>query len=1091
METLPPNAPQPVSPGLVQAVLALATLLLLAAAYWLATLPEAYWAALPLLALVGLGVLAGHVLPRWRQLVAWEQAQRAKLAAERDQQLAEAHGRYQQLAQQRQQLATTLEAEQRESAARAATIASLRQANADLEQAGAGLTADLATARAHGGELEQQLAGGRATAAQLTTDLAAERATTAQLRASLDASQQALFTMTKRHQSFLQSVQFGLARFEVSPPVSIHHEPEKQIRELYQHARLVEANQPLAAMSGYGSPTGMTDMKFGDLFKNPQGKHAMSQMRQMVQNGHSFTDEDSLEADSGDRLVRYQKNYACVIDNGFVTDVWYAKTNVSNLKDELAGAVANERFYQMLLANQSGPVAALDENGNIKFLSEAFARQFGHQLASCRHKAFISLFPPDEAGPVLKALNAVFGHPDEPAQAVARIRVAGGGERETELTVSNCMAEETVGALVVSVQDVTTRNQERRAAAARQQFLAQVLDAVPHPVLVTGPGPEPYLANRSGQQLLGSTPLAQLLDNLANGAATGYEQAQAPVGLDEGGEGTAIFLRDVLEERRNWRNLQLEKDKWQALALHRGEAVAVVSTAGELRVAPSPLMAQWGLPTNPGQNFCQWFDPAGQAAFGQALKAFGQPVAVDFYLHVPGREPQWIEAVFTNLADVEAVGGVVVALRERTPAKAHLDDLTRREHQFRQLCTHALPPLALASEAGEVLWAHPHTKKLFGWQAGQGLAEGDWLRGHEAGLAQLLLGDAAEFSVEAGPVAERYLLTCTRVAGDAGEPLVVVTGRPLTELLALSQQLAEAGQALEQQIAEKFARLADKDQDIGTLETELAMLKQKLMDSDKVASVGRLAAGIAHHLHQPVMASLGRLPVVQDDVADLQALIDRYAELNPEIDFVAKWHELAAFREILGVENLYQDLQGQFASLRAELGQVAQLSERLAHFAKPTDQAPTTVDLNQLVREVLDLMAHKVPSGVEVATELGDQVTLQAKPGQLAQLLMNLVDNALDALRDLPTGTVPRLTIQTKRTTAGLLVKVIDNGRGIRPGEMPRLFTPFFTTKEPSLHLGLGLYVAKEIAELYRGRIEARAQAGEDTTLAVYLDQPS
>jgi PAS domain S-box-containing protein len=1083
-------------------LVALAILLLLASAYWLATLPDAYWAALPLLALAGLGVLAGHVLPRWRQLATWQQAEHAKLAAERDQQLAEAEGRYQLLAQQRQQLAGELEAEQRESAGRAATIANLRQANADLEQAGAGLVADLAATRARVGQLEHLLAGEQATTAQLTAELVAERGTTAQLRAALDASQQALFTMTKRHQSFLQSVQFGLARFEVSPPVSIHHEPEKQIRELYQHARLVEANQPLATMSGYGSPTGMVDMKFGDLFKNPQGKHAMSQMRQMVQNGHSFTDEDSLEADTTDRLVRYQKNYACVVENGLVTDVWYAKTNVSNLKDELAGAVANERFYRMLLANQPSPVAALDENGNIKFLSEAFAHQFGHQLASCRHKAFISLFPPDEAGPVLKALNAVFGHPDEPAHASARIRVAGGGERETELTVANCLAEEAVGALVVSVQDVTTRNQERRAAAARQQFLTQVLDAVPHPVLVTVAGPEPYLANRAAQQLLGTTSLAQLLDNLADGAATGYEQAQIPLGLDQGGEGTAIFLRDVLEERRNWRNLQSEKDKWQALALHRGEAVAVVSTAGELRAAPDPRLAQWGLPVDIGQNICQWFDSTGQAAFGQSLKAFGQALPADFYLHVPGREPQWIEAVFTNLADVEAVGGIVLALRQRTTAKAHLDDLTHREHQFRLLCSHALPPLALASEAGEVLWAHPHTKKLFGWQAGRDLAEGDWLRGHEAGLAQLLLGDTAQFSVEAGPVAERYLLTGTRIAGDAGEPLVVVTGRPLTEVLALRQQLTEAGQALEQQIAEKFARIADKDQEIekletekgqeiSKLETELAMLKQKLMDSDKVASVGRLAAGIAHHLHQPVMASLGRLPLVQDDVADLQALIDRYAELNPEIDFVAKWHELAAFRDILGVENLYQDLQGQFASLRADLGQVAQLSERLAHFAKPAGQAPTTVDLNQLVREVLDLMAHKVPSGVEVATELGDQVTLQAKPGQLAQLLMNLVDNALDALRDLPQGAAPRLTIQTKRTTAGLLVKVIDNGRGIRSGEMPRLFTPFFTTKDPSLHLGLGLYVAKEIAELYRGRIEARAQAGEDTTLAVYLDQPS
>ena len=1087
----PPVAPEQVSPGLVDVLFAVAALLLLATAYWLGTQPEGYYAVLPLLAFGCLVLVRAYAIPKGRQLIVWQQVRYTALEAQRDQQRTEADACYQKLAQQHQRLVEELETMRQKTGQQSAEIGDLRQAKAQLEQDRSELENVTVAHRAQIGQMESQAGALQATIGQLTADLANEKATVSKLGQALDNSEQAHFTATKRHQNFLKSVRFGIARFEVTPPINIHHEPEKQIRELYQQARLIDANQPLAVMSGYGSPAGMLDMTFGSLFKNPQGKHAMSQMRQMVQHGHHFTDEDSLEADANDRLVRYQKNYACVIENGFVTDVWYTKTNVSALKEELAGAVANERFYRMLLDNQDEPVAALDENGNIKYLSEPFFRTFGHRLPDHKQKAFISLFPPDEAGPVLKAMNAVFSQVDEPAYTTARIRLAGGGDRETELTVRNCLAKDAVGALVVSVRDVTERNRERRAATAREQFLTQVANVAPHPILVIDPQQALYFANQLGQALIDQYSLPKILAQIAapNPLLQGpiYEQANLILALDSGGQGTAYFLRDVTREQANWQSLGVEKELWHQLAQCRGESVVLLDQSGTLRVATNNLAAHLGGAVAIGSNLSQYFDQSGHAAFDLTRRQSGSPIQADFYIQLPGSGPQWIEALFTNLEHVGAVNGIIMAFRQRTDQKVRIDALTQNERYFRTLCTFAPPPLAIASAQGQYLWATPRTLALFACETGQSIDQATWLQDHQHSLAQLYRGELDQFQLEAGPTAERYDLTLARQRGSDGTMFMLITGENVTERLALQQQLAQTTATMVQELADKAIQVANKEEAINLLTADLGLVKQKLIASEKLASIGRLASGLAQHLQQPIAASLGLLPQVLGDVADLQSLIDRYAELNLEIDFAAKWAELRAFREILGLDTLSRDIENGIGQLGLNLTQVASQTKRLANFADTESKWEAQVDLTDIVGEVLDLLAPKIGRQVEVQTSLGSGLVVSGNPSLLAQLLLNVIDNALDALAVPRPNIAASLIVQTQQTGTGPMICVIDNGPGMDESMLANLFVPFFTTKDPTQHLGLGLSIAKSIAELHQGRIEIRSQIGQGTTVEVHL----
>ncbi|MBP7049718.1 MAG: PAS domain-containing sensor histidine kinase [Phycisphaerae bacterium] len=231
-------------------------------------------------------------------------------------------------------------------------------------------------------------------------------------------------------------------------------------------------------------------------------------------------------------------------------------------------------------------------------------------------------------------------------------------------------------------------------------------------------------------------------------------------------------------------------------------------------------------------------------------------------------------------------------------------------------------------------------------------------------------------------------------------------------------------------------------------EQERARLQKQLMHADRLATIGQLAAGVAHELNEPLSSILGFAQLLKRDPA------------LPE-------------RGTQDVEKIVT------ASLHAR-----EIIRKLLLFARRTPTFKGPVDLNQAVLGAIDLFKHQFEKeGIELSCVLCPQMPmLAADAGQLTQVLVNLMVNAVQAM---PNG--GRLIIQTRVQEGRVVCSVEDTGVGMTEEILDRLFVPFFTTKEVNQGTGLGLPVVHGIVTSHGGTIEVASTPGKGTTFTIRL----
>lgn len=285
-------------------------------------------------------------------------------------------------------------------------------------------------------------------------------------------------------------------------------------------------------------------------------------------------------------------------------------------------------------------------------------------------------------------------------------------------------------------------------------------------------------------------------------------------------------------------------------------------------------------------------------------------------------------------------------------------------------------------------------------------------------------------------------------------PLKAMVGR--VEDLAASRyqpgQLALVGDNEIGRLEEAFERMAAQIlSSHKRLEENLQSLQQAqagLVQSEKMASVGRLAAGLAHELGNPLGSLMGFVHLL------------KRSDLNEadRLDYLGR--------------------------MNGELLRIDTIIRTLLDFARPAPAKIGPLDLARAVNDALALASvQKWFSGIQVRKELTPALPpARADANSLTQVLLNLLANAGQALGG--TGTV---TITTAGAGPDLSITVQDNGPGISPEDLPHIFDPFFTRKEPGLGTGLGLSVSLSIVQSFGGRLEARSEPGHGAAFSVYL----
>ena len=238
---------------------------------------------------------------------------------------------------------------------------------------------------------------------------------------------------------------------------------------------------------------------------------------------------------------------------------------------------------------------------------------------------------------------------------------------------------------------------------------------------------------------------------------------------------------------------------------------------------------------------------------------------------------------------------------------------------------------------------------------------------------------------------------------------------------------------------------------------QLKNAQQKLMHTDRLASLGQLAASVAHEINNPISG-----------VLNLSMLMQRILK-----DDGIPPHRIADFRRYLG-------------SVAAETARVGRIVSDLLAFSRRSKPQTTDADLNNLIRSTVSLLSHKLQlSNVTVELDLDEHLPkVHCDASQMQQVVINLVMNGAEAIKG-----GGQVTVRTRPSTDGKSVSmtVRDSGSGMPPEVVRKIFDPFFTTKEEGKGVGLGLAVVYGIVEAHGGDIEVETAVGQGSTFHVTL----
>lgn len=312
--------------------------------------------------------------------------------------------------------------------------------------------------------------------------------------------------------------------------------------------------------------------------------------------------------------------------------------------------------------------------------------------------------------------------------------------------------------------------------------------------------------------------------------------------------------------------------------------------------------------------------------------------------------------------------------------------------------------------------------------------------------------------------------------------------RLMQDLVQREAALEALNRTLEQRVLERTALLRAANESLSKeMEARLAV-EIGLRQAQKLESLGRLAAGVAHEINTPLQFVSNSLTFVSDAQRDLSSLIERYrgalSELSQGKPLATVTEDIRALEHELDLEYLLENSPPALQRSLDGLRRVAAIVRSLKEFSHP-GQELSEIDLNHAIETTLTICAHEYKGVAEIETELSPLPPITCYAGEINQALLNVVVNAAHAIaeRGPANGSKGRICVRTKLEGELVVISVQDNGPGIAEAIRDRIFDPFFTTKEVGKGTGQGLAIARTaIHDKHAGTLTFETELGKGTT---------
>lgn len=300
-------------------------------------------------------------------------------------------------------------------------------------------------------------------------------------------------------------------------------------------------------------------------------------------------------------------------------------------------------------------------------------------------------------------------------------------------------------------------------------------------------------------------------------------------------------------------------------------------------------------------------------------------------------------------------------------------------------------------------------------------------------------------------------------------------------------QLAQANDRLAEDIRKREAAEAEllrRNAELTELNARLSIAQEQLVQSEKLASIGQLAAGVAHEINNPIGYIFSNFGALETHVACLLEVIAAYEKAESHISSPDAIAELKAVRERVELDYVKEDIPQLLSESKEGIVRVRKIVQDLKDFSRvDANQEWQWANLHRGIDSTLNIVNNEVKYKADVVKEYGDIPEIECFPSQINQVIMNIVVNAAHAIH----GERGTITIRTGAEGENVWLEISDNGSGIPKEIMPRIFDPFFTTKPVGTGTGLGLSLSYGIIQKHHGRIEVASETGVGTTFRITL----
>lgn len=420
----------------------------------------------------------------------------------------------------------------------------------------------------------------------------------------------------------------------------------------------------------------------------------------------------------------------------------------------------------------------------------------------------------------------------------------------------------------------------------------------------------------------------------------------------------------------------------------------------------------------------------------------------------------------------------IVAIEDIGDQKAFEDAMQRLSLQYELILNSSGEGIAELDASGRIMFINVAGANMLGWPVEDLLGRmiEEVLCGVAGGCAGTVFRDAYREGISAGALESVFLhrdgtsffasFSCTPILDD-GRP----TGAVLSFLDISRRKAAEDS-------------LKKSHAEIRSAYERLAETQVHLLQSEKLASIGQLAAGVAHEINNPLGYVISNLGTLEEYTADIVQMLDAYEAAesllgeHPEV-----LGRIRAIKGRIDLAYLKEDVCSLVAESRSGLDRVKHIVVNLKDFSR-IDARDEWVwfDLHQCLDSTLSIIWNELKYKAKVSKEYGELPEVECLPSQINQVFLNMLVNAGHAIEE-----KGDIFIRTGREGDSVWVEFADTGKGIAAKHIDRIFDPFFTTKSVGKGTGLGLSISHNIISKHGGRIDVKSEEGKGTVFRVWI----